>query len=272
MALHVDLGQLTVRHGGHDPPRGGGLSAPPPGELLAIGRAVRPQVPAEDPPHGVLTVRDLPTLQPSVGADEGHALPLRRTGDQRPLERRRLEHLSPSGQHPIPSLGPDLRGHLVRQLLSRQRASSHGVPDRVEGRSELVGAHPYHPEPRALPPPIVRAERGRVHRPVLRRVEVERPPLSPRSDQRAPLPQGIADVLRPHAFDPSPHLKLGRGLDLRVNPAHSGHDVEEPPLRHPPIEVLANHAPPSDLLPGQPGHPDGSTSRCAAWAGWPRTR
>jgi len=58
-------------------------------------------------------------------------------------------------------------------------------------------------------------------------MQVERAANRPRLDQRAIAPQRIADVLLDDSIDAGVQGELGRGLDLRVDPARVVRNLDD---------------------------------------------
>src|SRR4029077_20031861 len=84
-----------------------------------------------------------------------------------------------------------------------------------------------------------------------RRMQVERPAYRPRLDQRAIVPQRIAHVLLDDSVDAGVQGELGRGLDLRVDPARVARDLDDAlrpcPFRH----EAPGKSPRTNLVPGE---------------------
>src|SRR4051812_8527393 len=76
--------------------------APPLREVRLVDRAVRVHVAARHLDERVLSIRFLPAAEPSLRADEGHALTAIRTEAEPAVARGGLEHPAPPGPEGFP--------------------------------------------------------------------------------------------------------------------------------------------------------------------------
>ncbi len=200
--------------------------------------------------------------EPLAGIDEGDVAAVVGAEAQEAAARGGLEERAPAGGD---ALGERLVAEARREGLPEggagHRRVAEDLADPVLEREHLVPRDLEVAEPQRPQPVDPRAQRGDQLRQLVRRDEVERPPHRPGLDQRAVAPQGVPDVLAPHALDAGVDRELRGADDLRLHGDVVADDAEHRRAPRSPLEVLPLEPQRGELGPGGLDHAPERTGR-----------